>query len=496
MTAYDYVIVGGGTAGCILATRLSEDTDVSVCLVEAGPSDLEEPRALEIARWVEMLEGAYDLDYRTTAQRHAHDGIRHARAQILGGCSSHNNMIAWHPSASDLARWVERGAAGWDAATMAPYRERLQTQIVSPPDRHRNPFLLDLLPSAANTLGVPHLDCFDAEMQPGSAYFAVGYDPDTGRRSSSSLAYLHPVLSERDNLTLVLGRRVLRIVVDNGRAVGVETDTGAIGARREVIVSAGAIDSPRLLLLSGIGAKAALEELGIACVADLPGVGENLQDHCDGLLVFEAKQPIPDVRVSDWEAGLLVRRDGSARPVDLMFHFPLRTWAVHAERLGFATPEQSISFTPNVPRPRSRGRVALVSPDPADAPLLDPRYLSDPDGYDIGVIVDGIRAGRRIAAHPSLAAWIGEEAFPGPGIEGARLEELARQTINTVYHPVGTCRMGAADDAGAVCDPTLRVRGVERLRVVDASVFPLIPSVNPVITVQTVAERAADLIRT
>ena len=500
--AFDIVIVGGGTAGCVLARRLADDPRRRVCLIEAGPSDQAEPRALELVRWSEMLEGEYDYDYRSVAQPHGNSEVRQARARILGGCSAHNNMIAWRPPAADLEEWVASGAVGWDPGSFLPLFDRLLTRIEPVAPEHRNAFLVAVLEAAASTLGIPLLDSFDAHAPAeGAGFFTLGYTAATGRRSSASVSYLHDVLDRRPNLKLMLETRALRVLFDDGcRATGVEVrdrdgERSVVHASGEIVLACGAIDSPRLLLHSGVGAASQLRALGIDIVADVPGVGENLVDHPEGLIVWELSQPLSPVAASQWDAGILLSLAGARGVPEMVCHIPLLTFAMHPERLGFETPARSATLTPNVAKPRSRGRVFLTSADPDVAPGYDPRYLSDPEGYDLAVLVEGVRVARRIAAAPQLAGWIVRETFPGSDVvHEDELAALVRATHHTVYHPCGTCRMGSVDDPLAVCDPELRVRGVHGLRVADASVFPTITAVNPVVTVLMVGERAADLV--
>jgi len=500
---YDYVVAGGGTAGAVVAARLSEDPDVSVGLLEWGPSDVGEPKALYVRRWAEMLEGEYDLDYRSIRQPRGNSHIRLARARILGGCSSHNTMIALKPPAADFDDWAARGARGWDAAAMDPYFERLAANIVPVAPGHRNAYLADVIQAAATALHIPVREDWNSRpYADGTGFVPIGYYPETGIRSSSSVAYLHPVLGRRHNLDLQPGHRVLRVNFDDSRrATGVtaQRDDGSlaeVGARREVIACCGAIDTPRLLLLSGVGPAEQLQRLGIEVVANLPGVGANLTDHTEGIVLWEATRELPPEGATDWDMTIMYRTDPASPLADVLVHVPLMTFAVHPERLGYVTPAPSISMTPNVTRPRSRGSVSLASADPGDPPLIDYRHFTDADGYDEKTLVAGMRLARRIAAKPPMSAWVAREVFPGPGVQDdAELSELARATCHTVYHVSCTARMGAPGDPAAVLDSQLRVRGVGRLRVIDASAFPSLTSVNPMVAVLMLAERGAELVR-
>ncbi|GAA0462014.1 oxidoreductase [Paractinoplanes deccanensis] len=488
----DYLIVGGGTAGSLLAARLSEDPSVSVTLLEWGPSDQDEPRARSIRRWAEMLEGEYDLDYRSVAQARGNSGIRQARMRILGGCSTANTMITWRPLASDLNEWVSLGATGWDPETVLPYYDRLRIPIspVAPADR--NAYVADVVEAAAKALGVPVQEKWndgrlDSRAE-GVGFFEVGYEPATNVRGSTSIHYLHDALS-RPNLTVHTGVRALRVLIEDGRATGVQTSSGMFRASREVILSAGAIDSARLLQLSGVGPRAVLDAAGVPVVADLP-VGENLMDHAEGLILWEAVKRPPAECASGWDAGGMFSVDGDPTRPDVLLHFPVEAWAVHAVTYGVTLPDTIVQIAPNVARPASRGTVRITSPDPTDPPEIDYGYFTDPGGHDERILIEGVRAARRIAEQEPFRSWLVREVFPGPTVTSDEdLSAALRATHQTVYHVCGTCRIGT------VLDPDLRVRGIAGLRVVDASVFPAIPAVNPVGTVMVVAERAADLIR-
>jgi choline dehydrogenase-like flavoprotein len=503
LTEFDYLVVGGGTAGCIIAARLAEDPAVSVGLVEWGPSDEHEPRARSIRRWAEMLEGEYDLDYRSVPQERGNSGIRQARLRILGGCSTANTMIAWRPRVADLQEWVDSGARGWDAAVVHPYYDRLQAPVTPVPPQDQNPFVAGVVSAAHAALNLPVRSTWnDEDVIEGTGFFEIGYRPETNTRSSSSICYLHPAQRSRPNLHVLLRTRALRVLLDGGnRAAGVlvRTAGGAVtevAARREVVVCAGAIDSPRLLQLSGIGPAAVLADAGVGVRADLPGVGENLMDHAEGIVVWEVAEPPSPVCATGWDAGALLRLTPDAARPDITMHFPVEAWVDHVVAHGTEMPPHYVAIAPNVAKPRSRGRVWITSADPDHRPALDYRYFTDPDRADEAVLVAAVRAARRIGESEPMASRLRREVFPGPrATSDAGISALARATHQTVYHVSGTCRMGAADDPLAVLDPELKVRGVAGLRVADASVFPTIPSVNPVITVMLVAERAVDLIR-
>ncbi|MEU5610990.1 GMC oxidoreductase [Streptomyces sparsogenes] len=499
--AFDYVVIGGGTAGSVIASRLTEDPDVRVAVIEGGPSDVDRPEVLTLRRWLGLLGGELDYDYPTTEQPRGNSHIRHSRARVLGGCSSHNTLISFKPLPGDWDEWAKAGADGWDAASMDPYFARLRNNIVPVDEKDRNAIARDFVEAAQKALGVPRVEGFNKRpFHEGVGFFDLAYHPEDNKRSSASVAYLHPFL-DRPNLHLMLETWAYRIEVDeSGRATGVRVRTkdGAqllVEAGREVLVCAGAVDTPRLLLHSGIGPRRDLEALGIPVVHDLPGVGENLLDHPESVIVWETDGPIPENSAMDSDAGLFVRRDPAAQGPDLMFHFYQIPFTDNPERLGYEKPEHGVSMTPNIPKPRSRGRLYLTSADPSVKPALDFRYFTDEEDYDGRTLVDGIRIAREVAKTEPLAGWLKREVCPGPEVTSdAQLSEYARKVAHTVYHPAGTCRMGAVSDDLAVVGPDLRIRGLEGIRIADASVFPTMPAVNPMIGVLMVGEKCAELL--
>lgn len=508
---FDYVVVGGGSGGAAAAARLSEDPAVRVALIEAGPSDVGDDAILSATRWMELLESGYDWDYPVEPQEAGNSFMRHARAKVLGGCSSHNSCIAFWAPREDFADWVDQGATGWDAEETYPFYRKLENNS-SPADHHGHdgPVTIRDLPpddpcgvavlDACEQAGIPRVRFNDNEtVRNGANFFQVNIRPD-GVRSSSSVSYLHPVL-ERENLHILTGLRAKKVLLDGqSRATGVEvldsdlTHSKTISADREVILSAGAIDNPKLLMLSGIGPADHLRDVGVPVVVDSPGVGSHLQDHPEGVIQWEAKQPMITESVQWWEIGIFtMTEDGLDRP-DLMFHYGSVPFDMHTLRQGYPTTENGFCLTPNVTHARSRGTVRLRTVDFRDKPRVDPRYFTDP--HDISVMTAGIRKAREIVGQPAMAEWAGRELYPGPGVQtDEQIADYLRATHNTVYHPAGTVRMGAADDPDSPLTPDLRVKGIDGLRVADGSAMPELTTVNPNITTMMIGERCAAMIK-
>lgn len=491
---FDFVIVGGGTAGAVVAARLAEVGGVTVCLLEAGPSDEGDGRVLELRNWPNLLGTPLDYDYQIEPQARGNGRIRHSRGRVLGGCSSHNSAIAFRAPDSDLRDWEELGAAGWGpGGTRACYDrvfERVRIETAAPANACCAAFV-----EAAQQAGFPLVAFNRQEFRQGVGWFDLNKRGPV--RESSSVAYLHPLAALPPNLTVLTGTPVRQVVLDGqGNAVGVETAEGVIAARREVVLCCGAFDSPKLLLLSGIGPAGHLREVGVPVRVDLPGVGEHLLDHPEGVVMWEAALSVPDVSTQFWEAGLFVCTDPGLDRPDLMYHFGTVPFDLNTVPLGYPTATNAFCLTPNVTRPKSEGVLRLRSADPAAPPRIDFRYFTDPAGHDERVLLAGVRLARRIVEQPALRPWVKRELAPGPAVrDDAALSEYARRTANTVYHPAGTCRMGAADDSRSVVDPNLRVRGVGRLRVADASVFPSMIGVNPCMTCMMIGEKCAELIK-
>ncbi len=359
------------------------------------------------------------------------------------------------------------------------------------------------------------------ELTQGVGFFSVSYNPDDGRRSSASVAYLHPIFrgdEERPNLTVLTNAWVAKINVSKAKVIGIDVtlqdgSKHTLKARKETVLCGGAVDTPRLMLLSGLGPQQQLQDLKIPIVKDIPGVGENLMDHPETIIIWELKKPVPlNQTTMDSDAGIFLRReppnaastttpfnphglpDGQA--ADIMMHCYQIPFCLNTTRLGYDEPIDAFCMTPNIPRPRSRGRLYLTSNDPTIKPALDFRYFTDPEGYDAASFVFGIKAARRVAQQAPFKDWIKREVAPGEKVQSDEdISEYARRVAHTVYHPAGTTKMGdLAKDELAVVDSRLRVRGLTGVRIADAGVFPLMPSINPMLTVLGIGERAAEMI--
>jgi len=519
--AHDYVIVGAGSAGCVLAARLSEDPAARVLLLEAGgPDDRREMRIP--AAFSKLFRTAYDWAFETEPQpRLDRRALYWPRGRCLGGSSSINAMIYVRGHRVDYDGWAAAGNTGWAWADVLPYFLRAEDQTRGASDFHatggplrvedqRDPRLLSrAFVDAAVEAGLPRNDDFNGPGQDGAGLFQV--TQKRGRRWSAADAYLRPALG-RKNLTVVTNAHATRVLIENGRAAGVayarDGREDAARAGREVVLAAGAIGSPHLLLLSGVGPPPHLRSVGVPVVLDLAGVGENLQDHLAAAVAWECREPVSLASAESlaslarwlfWrrgpltscvaEAAAFVRtRAGLAAP-DVQIHFGAAYFVDH----GFANPPgHGFTLGPTLLRPRSRGSVRLRSRDPLAPPAIDPAYLAD--DADLATLVEGLRVSRRIAAARAFDRYRGAEVLPGAAATSdAALAAHVRQRAQTLYHPAGTCRMGA--DRLAVVDAHLRVRGLEALRVADASVMPAIVGGNTNAPVIMIAERAADLIR-
>jgi choline dehydrogenase len=466
---YDFVIVGAGSAGCALANRLTADPSVSVALIEAGGDDSRE--AIRDPRQYFSLWGTdVDWGYASTPQPRTANRVHPMpRGRVLGGTSSINGMVYLRGARSDYDGWAAGGCPGWEWDAVRSSFEELETWLCPILPDSPNPLTVAMIEAAVEA-GFPRNPSFDDGILEGTGWIRSTTAND--ERRNNYRAFVAPVL-DRPNLHVRPETRVLRLAMDGDRAAGVVVQlNGATETIRaaETILCAGAFDSPRLLMLSGIGPVAHLEHLGIAPVADLP-VGQNLIDHLLIGTVFTARQPIPRHNVFRNEASAFARSGLRPESGDIKITFVKEM--LFAPETDDGLPR--FTLVPGITRPRSRGTLRLTSADPAAPLAIDPNYFADPD--DMAVMIRAIRYCREIASQDALAEWNAGEHFPGPAVEtDDEIAAFVEAHVSTWFHPVGTCRMGIGPDA--VVDPTLRVHGIAGLRVADASIMPDIVSVN------------------
>lgn len=527
MKEFDYIVIGGGPGGCAVAGRLSEDPGVSVCLLEAGRSDDQILVRVPFCT-VAMLPTRINNWAFQTIPQPGLNGRRgyQPRGKVLGGSSSINAMVYMRGHPWDYDHWVSLGNDGWSFREVLPYFKKSEHNEDFQDEHHgqggplnvaslrsMNPFQ-EIYLEAARQAGFQVIRDFNGADQEGVGIHQV--TQKSGERWNAARAYLTPHLASRTNLQVITGARARRILFAGKRASGVEFRQGGeihtFQARRELILSAGALQSPQLLMLSGIGAGAELQKFGIPVIHDLPGVGKNLQDHPDYVFNYQAKSldllglsPGGAMRLmkdigryrrdrtgmiasNGAEGGGFLRRFPDSPAPDFQLHFVVGVLDNHARKLHWG---HGYSCHVCLLRPKSVGTVSLASADPVAPPDIDPRFYDHPD--DLEAMVDGFKLTRKIMDAPALAnIRSGELYSAGIDSDDAIREELKNRT-DTIYHPVGTCKMGI--DAMAVVDPQLRVHGLAGLRVVDASIMPTLIGGNTNAPVMMIGEKAADMIR-
>lgn len=532
--SYDYIVIGAGSAGCVLANRLSADPGNSVLLIEAGGYDRHPLVQLPMLMGKLMHSRIYNWQFHTEPEpEFGNREVYWPRGKALGGTSTINGMIYIRGNRHDYDRWAQMGLPGWSYAEVLPYFKKSETHAERNGAYHgsdgplsvcrargKNP-LFDLFVEAGRQAGYPLNDDFNGAEQEGFGRY--DFTIRKGKRCSTSKAFLRPVLGRR-NLTVAVNALTQRVVVDKGRAIAVEFSIGGVTrtvrAEREIVLSAGAVNSPQLLLLSGVGDADALRRLGIASVHHLPGVGKNLQDHVDVCMVYEVTRPVTlysDLRVDRLIASIA---EGFLFGEGVATTFPYEGGAFMKSRPGLDAPDIQAHFMPALEKtanlhwpklfkqasieenhgitirigpvnPESRGTISLRSADPRDPPLIRANYLATE--FDKQTTIAGVRMMRDVIAQPAFDGIRGKELEPGPGNRSdGELKEWLKRAGGTTLHPVGTCKMGV--DGDAVVDAELRVHGIERLRVADASIMPIISSGNTNAPTIMIGEKAADMV--
>jgi choline dehydrogenase-like flavoprotein len=528
MTEHDYVIVGGGSAGCALAARLTEQADVSVLLIEAGPSDWNPYIHLPVT-YYKTAKGSLTWPFETAPLKHQ-GGIvvPYIQARVLGGGSSINAQVYTRGAAQDYDRWATRyGCEGWSYADVLPYFRRAEDNdrlaghfhgqggpLGVSDQRHTSAVTLAWV-RACQEAGIPYNHDFNGAEQAGCGLYQI--TNRNGRRCSAAVGYLRPARG-RANLHVITGALATKVVIESGRAVGVEiVRKGRASfhrASREVISTAGTIGTPKLLMMSGVGPARHLEQVGVKVLHDLPGVGENFHDHLDVFMIYQlaAGHGYDKYKKLHWQlaAGIQYALSRSGPASSNVVEGGAFWWADRGE----PSPDVQFHFLagsgieagiPSIPggngctlnayltRPRSRGQVRLRSANPQDAPVVDPNFLSDP--HDLRQTIECVKLGQHIMRQPALAKFVQGEHWPGKAIEQpGGYERFVREQARSGYHPAGTSRMG--HDRLAVVDTQLRVRGIEGFRIADCSVMPQLISGNTNAPTIMIAERLADFLKT
>jgi choline dehydrogenase-like flavoprotein len=507
--SWDYIIVGAGAAGCVLASRLSEDAHTQVLLIEAGSSTFDHPDVSSPAAWPSLQGSRFDWRHNTTPQPELGGRVLpYPRGLGLGGSTAINALGYMRGAPQAYDRWQVSSTSqypDWSFEALLPYFKRSETFGGGASRYHGGDGPLHVFPLASAPIKNPFSTAFHLA---ASAHYSETSDLNGasnegaawahltlshGRRDSAATAYLLPAASRR-NLSILLDAKAVYLKLSPNRCSGVdvaaEGRTLELIARRETLVCAGAIGSPRLLMLSGIGPAQLLESLGIPVRANRRGVGQNLQDHLlFASVLYESKREVPVSHFNHAESVAATHGRETGAYADIL----LMGLSVPFVLLNNSPPANAFSIVPAYMAPKSRGSVALLSADPNVAASIDPGYFNEPS--DLENMVQAVDAARQLGASPELRDWAKREVYPGSVATKQGMLEQVRASVSSFYHPIGTCRMGAEPDLDAVVDPTLQVIGFTNLRVIDASIFPSIPQGMPEAATLAVAERAASLLR-
>ncbi len=504
MSEYDFIVVGAGSAGSVVANRLGENPNAKILVLEAGGKEIDAPNIQDPSVWYTLLGSPIDWGYTSVPQKGLNARQTYEpRGKIIGGTSQLYLMMHIRGHRSDYDNWAYNGAAGWSYDDVLPYFKKLEDQedatsdlvgqggplsVINAKNHNPNPYSR-LFIDACQELGYPYTEDFNGPQMEGTGWHHINIKD--GKRHSSAVAYLLPAM-ERGNVTLSANSYATRLIFEGNRCVGVEYlqngEKKTVRANMEVIVSAGALESPHLLLLSGIGPAKQLKKFGIPVRSNLPGVGENFQNHVLTGVIMETKDPVPQGKLNLSEAALFTKSDPGLPAPDYQFNL------VHVsfDIIIGADHPNSISILPGLQRPYSRGWVRLASGDPTEKPLINPNYLAEE--ADVDRMVQMLKITREIFSSKAWKDTLDGELLPGPVYKTDRdLRKFSRERCDSYHHQAGSCKMGV--DSMAVVDTKLKVFGVEGLRVADASVMPTIVTGNINTGIMMIAEKCADMVK-